>query len=86
MSRFSAILICIIFIINTIGCNSKEKDYDAEKVRTVAIDKLKQGKTYLLLEGIDNAIAHYSQGGDTVHLLEMYQLASIRMRWKGERD
>ena len=86
MSRFSAILICIIFIINTIGCNSKEKDYDAEKVRTVAIDKLKQGKTYLLLEGTDNAIAHYSQGGDTVHLLEMYQLASIRMRWKGERD
>ena len=35
---------------------------------------------------MDDAIAHYSQAGDTIQLLEMYQLASIKMRWKGLQD
>lgn len=86
MTRFLAILICIVFIINLIGCSSKEKDCHADKVRTIAIDKLNQGETYLLLRGIDAAAAHYSQESDTIHLLEMYQLASIKMLWKGQQD
>lgn len=68
------------------ACNSDSEDLDAEEVRETALNRLNQGKTYLLLDGIDDAIAHYSQTGDTIHLLEMYQLASIKMRWKGEQD
>lgn len=86
MVRFSAILTGIAIIINIIGCGHKEKGCNADNVRTMAIDRLNQGKTYLLLEGIEDAAAHYAQAGDTIHLVEMYQLASIRMRWKGEQD
>ena len=80
MVRFSAILTGIAIIINIIGCGHKEKGCNADNVRTMAIDRLNQGKTYLLLEGIEDAAAHYAQAGDTIHLVEMYQLASIRMR------
>lgn len=61
-------------------------DFDADEVRTTALNRLNKGKTYLLLRGIDDAAAHYSQESDTIHLLEMYQLASIKMLWKGQQD
>lgn len=68
------------------GCDSDDRAFKAEDVRTTALNSLDQGKTYLLLRGIDDAAAHYSQEGDTIHLLEMYQLASIKMLWKGQQD
>lgn len=61
-------------------------DFDADEVRTTALNRLNKGKTYLLLRGIDDAAAHYSQESDTIHLLEMYQLTSIKMLWKGQQD
>lgn len=61
-------------------------DFDADEVRTTALNRLNKGKTYLLLRGIDDAASHYSQESDTIHLLEMYQLASIKMLWKGQQD
>lgn len=73
----------IVFIA---GCDSDDRAFKAEDVRTTALNSLNQGKTYLLLRGIDDAAAHYSQEGDTIHLLEMYQLASIKMLWKGQQD
>lgn len=73
----------IVFIA---GCDSDDRAFKAEDVRTTALNSLDQGKTYLLLRGIDDAGAHYSQEGDTIHLLEMYQLASIKMLWKGQQD
>lgn len=73
----------IVFIA---GCDSDDRAFKAEDVRTTALNSLDQGKTYLLLRGIDAAAAHYSQEGDTIHLLEMYQLASIKMLWKGQQD
>lgn len=82
-------IISVLYITLTVffsACNYDSRDFDADKVRTTALNRLHQGKTYLLLEGIDDAIAHYSQAGDTIHLLEMYQLASIKMRWKGQQD
>lgn len=82
-------IICVLYIALTVifpACNYDSGDFDADKVRTTALNRLNQGKTYLLLEGMDDAIAHYSQAGDTIQLLEMYQLASIKMRWKGLQD
>lgn len=82
-------IICVLYIALTVifpACNYDSGDFDADKVRTTALNRLNQGKTYLLLEGMDDAIAHYSQANDTTHLLEMYQLASIKMRWKGQQD
>lgn len=82
-------IICVLYIALTVifpACNYDSGDFDADKVRTTALYRLNQGKTYLLLEGMDDAITHYSQANDTTHLLEMYQLASIKMRWKGQQD
>jgi len=82
-------IVCVLYIALTVifpACNYDSGDFDADKVRTTALNRLNQGKTYLLLEGMDDAIAHYSQANDTTHLLEMYQLASIKMRWKGQQD
>lgn len=79
-------VLSITFIVFITGCDSDDRGSDAEDVRTTALNRLNQGKTYLLIDGIDNAIAHYSQTDDTIHLLEMYQLASIKMRWKGQQD
>ncbi len=84
--RLSAVLMSIAIMISFIGCSSNDNGYNADKVRTTALDRLQQGKTYLLLDGINDAITHYLDANDTIHLLEMYQLASIKMRWKGEQD
>ncbi len=80
------IYVFFVFILTTFGCDSGNRDYNADKVRYTAIDRLNQGKSYLLVEGIDDAISYYKEANDTTHLLEMYQLASIKMRWKGEQD
>lgn len=82
-------IISVLYITLTVffsACNYDSGDFKADKVRSTALGRLNQGKTYLLLEGIDDAIAHYSHSDDTIHLLEMYQLASIKMRWKGQQD
>lgn len=86
MPKFIISILYITFIVIFSACNDNNKDFDADRVHTTALNRLNQGKTYLLLDGIDDAIAYYSQACDTVHLLEMYQLASIKMRWKGQQD
>lgn len=84
--KFLIQALSFILIVFIAGCDSDDRAFKAEDVRTTALNSLDQGKTYLLLRGIDDAAAHYSQEGDTIHLLEMYQLASIKMLWKGQQD
>lgn len=82
-------IISVLFISLTViisACDNGNGDFNSDKVRSTAIARLNQGKTYLLIDGIDDAISYYKEANDTTHLLEMYQLASIKMRWKGEQD
>lgn len=86
MSRYLIIALYLTLNVILTACEKDSEGFDADQIRITAIDRLKEGKTYLLLDGIDYAIQQYKEAGDTIHLLEMYQIASIKMRWKGERD
>lgn len=86
MSKYFVQYICIFLAILFIGCSSRSENSDADKIRLKAIERLQQGKTYLFLEGLDDAIQYYTAKADTTHLLEMYQLASIQMKWKSQQD
>ena len=86
MTKYKISVLYITLIVIFSACSSNRVDFDADEVRTTALNRLNKGKTYLLLRGIDDAAAHYSQESDTIHLLEMYQLASIKMLWKGQQD
>ncbi|MBD5357785.1 MAG: hypothetical protein HDR88_12400 [Bacteroides sp.] len=55
-------------------------------MRDTAIERLQNAQTYLFLDGIDDAIRYYTEAKDTTSLLQMYQIAAIKMRWKGEED
>ena len=86
MTKYKISVLYITLIVIFSACSYNRVDFDADEVRTTALNRLNKGKTYLLLRGIDDAAAHYSQESDTIHLLEMYQLASIKMLWKGQQD
>lgn len=86
MLKYKISVLYITLIVIFSACSYNSVDFDADEVRTTALNRLNKGKTYLLLRGIDDAAAHYSQESDTIHLLEMYQLASIKMLWKGQQD
>lgn len=86
MLKYKISVLYITLIVIFSACSYNRVDFDADEVRTTALNRLNKGKTYLLLRGIDDAAAHYSQESDTIHLLEMYQLASIKMLWKGQQD
>ncbi|MDE6754518.1 MAG: hypothetical protein K2J82_07895 [Muribaculaceae bacterium] len=79
-------LVALILIISLSGCNADENIADADEIRQTAISRLQAGKTYMLMDGFDDAIAYYKAKNDTTNLLETYQLAAIKMKWKGEQD
>lgn len=80
-------LISLLLVTFTLeGCNYNHKEEMPDITRTTAIERLHQGKTYLRLDGIDDAISYYNEKNDTTHLPEMYELAAIQMRWKGRQD
>lgn len=58
----------------------------SDAVRGMALARLRQGKTFLFENDLESAIRYYKSAADTTSLLEMYQLASIKMRWKNNRD
>ncbi len=58
----------------------------ADVARLTAMARLRQGKTYLLEDGLEQAIAYYRSQADTAALLSSLQLAFIRERWRGEQD
>lgn len=76
-----AILGCLL-----LSCDSGYRNSDADRVRALATERLREGKTYLLVPGMDDAISYYADANDTIHLIEMYRLASMKMRWKDEQD
>lgn len=80
--KFCSILLLVILL----GCKTEERKKRADNVRETAIERLQKAQTYLFLDGIDDAIAYYDEVNDTTSLLQMYQVAAIRMRWKGEED
>lgn len=83
----SRITFCsILLLVMLFGCKTEERKKHADNVRETAIERLQNAQTYLLLEGIDDAIAYYAEAKDTTSLLQMYQIAAIKMRWKGEAD
>lgn len=58
----------------------------ADAVRLLCRARLAQDKTYMTVDGIGDAIVAYSAAKDTARMIEMYQLAAIRMGWRCERD
>lgn len=54
-----------------------EISFDKEEVRSMLIRRGYESS--LSFAAFDDAIAHYSDANDTIHLLEMYQLAYIKM-------
>ncbi len=68
------------------GCEDGDNLSDAASLRQYALDCLSKGKTYVSEEGFDNAISYYEGERDTVAVLEMCQLAAIRMRWLNQQD
>lgn len=48
--------------------------------------KLRKGESFLMVEGFDDALDYYETSMDTTALLDMYQLAAIKMRWLGNQD
>lgn len=87
MTATAHILLTVIALsIAFTSCNSRNDDSEYDQLRQHCISRLQQGKTYLLENNFDEAISHYAAKGDTASLLEMYQLAYIRMRWRNEQD
>lgn len=58
----------------------------ADVTRYMSIAKLRQGKTYVMEPGLEQAIAYYKCQADTTALLTALQLAFVRERWLGEQD
>ena len=58
----------------------------ASAVMLTAKAKLRKGESFLMVEGFDDALGYYETSMDTVALLDMYQLAAIKMRWLGDQD
>lgn len=82
---FSVILILIM------GCSQDDsyKMESYEKAKTVLLfsqSKLHKGESFLMVEGFDDALDYYETSRDTAALLDMYQLAAIKMRWLGNQD
>lgn len=58
----------------------------ADAVRLLCRARLAQDKTYMTVGDIEDVVTAYSAAKDTAHMIEMYQLAAIRMKWRCERD
>lgn len=65
------------------GLSDKTKAFAA---MLTAKAKLRKGESFLMVEGFDDALDYYETSRDTTALLDMYQLAAIKMRWLGNQD
>ncbi len=54
--------------------------------RILSVAKVKQGKTFITDNYFQKAIRFYESEKDTTALLDMYQLAAVKMRWLGNQD
>ncbi|MDE7475439.1 MAG: hypothetical protein K2M71_07405 [Duncaniella sp.] len=67
------------------GCSRlDERKINADTARETSISRLEQGKTYMTVDGLDDAMAYYQENNDTTKFLEVCQLLAIRTRWNGK--
>lgn len=76
-----------LLILDGINCqNGLSGEIKASATMLTAKAKLRKGESFLMVEGFDDALDHYETSMDTTALLDMYQLAAIKMRWLGDQD
>lgn len=73
------------------GCTYKSepekmKGEKAQAIRLLAKSKLRNGEFFLTVDGFDDALKYYETNGDSSALLDMYQLAAVKMRWLCKQD
>lgn len=66
--------------------NGLSDEMNASATILTAKAKLRKGESFLTVEGFDNALNFYEENGDSAALLDMYQLAAIKMRWLNHQD
>lgn len=87
MIRLVAYFSCLSFLMLLFGCSRlDERKINADTARETSISRLEQGKTYMLVDGLDDAMAYYQENNDTTKFLEVCQLLAIRTRWNGKPD
>lgn len=69
-----------------ISIGNLTENQKAKRTLLLSLAKLKQGKSFLMVDGFDDALDYYEASRDTSALLDMYQLAAIKMRWLGRQD
>ena len=76
-----------LLILDDINCrNGLSGEINAPATMLTAKAKLRKGESFLMVEGFDDALGYYETSMDTTALLDMYQLAAIKMRWLGNQD
>ncbi len=66
--------------------NDLSDDIKASSTLLTAKAKLRKGESFLTVEDFDEALNYFEEKGDSVALLDIYQLAAIKMRWIGNQD
>lgn len=61
-------------------------DENAKAVMLLAKTKLSNGESFLTVEGFDETLNYYEAKQDTSALLDIYQLAAIKMQWLNRQD
>lgn len=59
---------------------------DAQAVILLAKSKLSNGEAFLMVGGFDDALNYYESIQDSSALLDVYQLAAIKMQWLNQQD
>lgn len=87
MKRLTIVFSCLLSLLILCGCNRcTGRKNKADTARATSIDRLKEGKTYMLVDGLDDAMTYYQENSDTTNFLEVCQLLAIRSRWNGKPD
>ena len=59
---------------------------NAQTVIHLAKSKLSNGESFLMVEGFDDALKYYESIQDSSTLLDVYQLAAVKMQWLNRQD
>ena len=59
---------------------------NAQTVILLAKSKLSNGESFLMVEGFDDALKYYESIQDSSTLLDVYQLAAVKMQWLNRQD
>ncbi len=76
----------LLILDNIRSRNGLTDDIKASSTLLTAKAKLRKGESFLTVEDFDEALNYFEEKGDSVALLDIYQLAAIKMRWIGYQD